>query len=131
MEATASWPWVTKGFEQIGRGLRDRASTTRRESSDPGRVEGGAREDIERVGLFGQSASLEERIPSHTRARGSFGHPEGYARRPRFGNPGGVGTVNASTVKSLAELIGLEMVDAEIHSALSWIMSGLLGPLRQ
>ena len=117
----------------MARGLRDRATQTRAESSDTNatRTDMSMREDIEQGGVFPQSTSLEERAPSHIRrSRGSFGHPEGFIRRPRFGNPGGIGALSVSTVKSLGELIGLESVDVEIHSALGWIMSGLLGPAR-
>jgi len=132
-EATASWPWVTSGFEQMATGLRERANKHNKESSPELAAKGDAnmRDDIEQGGVFVQSLSLEERTPSHIRAtRGSFGHPEGYIRRPRFGNPGGTGGLTAATVKTLAELIGLESVDVEIHAAMGWIMSGLLGPGR-
>lgn len=130
-EATAAWPWVTNGFEQLASGLRERAA--RKESSDTSatRTDTHLREDMEHGGVFAQAASLEERLPSHIRmTRGSFGHPEGFIRRPRFGNPGGTGSLSAASVKSLGELIGLDTVDVEIHAALGWIMSGLLGPGR-
>jgi Vesicle coat protein involved in Golgi to plasma membrane transport len=131
-EATGAWSWVTKGFENIARGLRERGAIVRRESSDPSaKADGGIAEDSEHESLLGQSISSEERTLSRPRARGSFGHPEGFMRRPRFGNPGGVVMATASTVKSLAELVGLDMVDVEIHAALGWIMSGLLGPMRK
>jgi hypothetical protein len=132
VEATAAWPWVTSGFEQMASGLRERANQHRKEHSPELAAkggEGGMRDDIEQGGVFVQSLSLEERMPSHVRvARGSFGHPEGYTRRPRFGNPGGIGGLTSSAVKSFAELIGHEAVDVEIHAAMGWIMSGLLGP---
>ena len=133
VEATAAWPWVTSGFEQMASGLRHRATLSRKESSPDlaAKVDANLREDIEQGGVFVQSLSLEERPPSHIRVtRGSFGHPEGYVRRPRFGNPGGIGGLAGSTVKSLAELVGVESVDVEIHAAMGWIMSGLLGPAR-
>ena len=128
-EATGAWPWITKGFEQMASGLKERAWIARRETSDP-RVESS---DVEQVcGVIVQSTSSEERTPSHIRiTRGSFGHPEGFIRRPRFGNPGGIGTLTAATAKSLGELIGLDTVDVEIHAAMGWIMSGLLGPGRE
>ena len=132
-EATNSWPWVTRGFERMASGLRDRARQNRAENSDSNatKTDSHMRDDIEQGGVFPQSTSMEERMPSHIRmSRGSFGHPEGFIRRPRFGNPGGTGTLTVATVKSLGELIGLESVDVEIHSALGWIMSGLLGPAR-
>lgn len=129
-EATGAWPWVTRGFEQMASGLRERASMIRKESSDSGTMTAKVESpDIEHAGgLFLQSISLEERTSSHMRtARGSFGHPEGLVRRPRFGNPGGAVNLNVATIKSLGELIGLETVDIEIHAAMGWIMSGLLG----
>lgn len=127
-EATNAWPWVTSGFERMASGLRDRAESS---DSNATKTALNMRDDIDQGGVFPQSTSLEERAPSHIRmSRGSFGHPEGFIRRPRFGNPGGTGSLTASTVKSLGELIGLESVDVEIHSALGWIMSGLLGPAR-
>jgi hypothetical protein len=130
-EATASWPWVTKGFELMASGLRERACLARKEGSSDSAV--AKTEDVEQIGgIFVQAGSLEERNPSHIRmTRGSFGHPEGFVRRPRFGNPGGTGNLTAATVKSLGELIGLDMVDLEIHAAMGWIMSGLLGPGRE
>jgi hypothetical protein len=131
VEATGAWPWVTKGFEQMASGLRERS--TRKESNDSTatKTDRHMRDDIEQGGVFSQSTSLEERSPSHIKTtRGSFGHPEGFIRRPRFGNPGGTGSLSAATTKSLGELIGLETVDVEIHSAMGWIMSGLLGPGR-
>lgn len=135
VEATGAWQWVTSGFEQMASGLRERANQHRKENSPElaaKGVEGGVRDDIEQGGVFVQSLSLEERPPSHIRTtRGSFGHPEGYLRRPRFGNPGGIGGLTGSTVKSLAELVGYEAVDVEIHAAMGWIMSGLLGPNRE
>jgi Vesicle coat protein involved in Golgi to plasma membrane transport len=130
VEATGAWPWVTKGFERMASGLRER--NTRKESNDSAsaKLDARMREDIEQGGLF-QSTSLEERPPQQIKhTRGSFGNPEGFIRRPRFGNPGGTGSLSAATTKSLGELIGLEMVDIEIHSAMGWIMSGLLGPGR-
>jgi hypothetical protein len=125
-EATGSWPWITKGFEQMASGLKQRAWIARKDSSDS------KSEDIEQVGgMIVQSISLEERTPLHIRTtRGSFGNPDGFVRRPRFGNPGGIGSLTAATVKSLGELIGLDIVDIEIHAAMGWIMSGLLGPGR-
>jgi hypothetical protein len=127
-EATGAWPWITKGFEQMASGLKERASIARKGSVDSASTRMDPR-DVEHVIV--QSTSLEERTPSHIRmTRGSFGHPEGFVRRPRFGNPGGTVNLTAATVKSLAELIGLEMVDVEIHAAMGWIMSGLLGPSR-
>jgi len=126
-EATASWLWVTKGFEQMSTGLKEQASRTRREFET--RADGG---DLEHaISSRAQSISLEERpaVASQNRTmRGSFGHPEGFVRRPRFGNPVGTTAPTAATLKSLAELIGLDMVDVEIHTAMGWIMSGLLGP---
>jgi hypothetical protein len=132
-EATNAWPWVTSGFERMASGLRDRATQSKAESSDANatKTDFNMRDDIEQGGVFPQATSLDERAPSHIRmSRGSFGHPEGFIRRPRFGNPGGTGSLTAATVKSLGELVGLESVDVEIHSALGWIMSGLLGPAR-
>jgi len=128
-EATGSWPWITQGFEKMASGLRERASTVRKESAESAISR---TEESEPVGggVFMRSSSFDERPPSHIRTRGSFGHPEGYIRRPRFGNPGGTGNLSVATVKSLGELIGLETVDIEIHSAMGWIMSGLLGPSR-
>ena len=130
-EATAAWPWVTSCFEHLARGLRDCATKRASlpvSSATADRSEGSTvREDIEQVFIV----SLEERSPSQQRPRGSFGHPEGgYVRRPRFGNPGGIGTYSSATTKGLGELIGVESVDVEIHAGLSWIMSGLLGPRR-
>ena len=129
-EATASWLWVTKGFGQMASGLKEQASRTRRESET--RMDGG---DLEHaVSSRAQSISLEERpaVASQNRTlRGSFGHPEGFVRRPRFGNPVGTTAPTVATLKSLAELIGLDMVDVEIHTAMGWIMSGLLGPTRE
>jgi Vesicle coat protein involved in Golgi to plasma membrane transport len=130
-EATGAWPWITRGFEQMASGLRERASMARKESVDSGTMT--AKTDSPDTehggGLFVQPISLEQRSPSHVRtARGSFGNPEGLARRPRFGNPGGIGNLTAATIKSLGELIGLDSVDIEIHAAMGWIMSGLLGP---
>lgn len=128
-EATGAWPWITKGFEQMASGLKERAWIVRKENPDT-KMES---PDAEQVGgMIVQSTSLEERTPSHIRiTRGSFGHPEGFIRRPRFGNPGGIGSLTAATVKSLGELIGLDTVDVEIHAAMGWIMSGLLGPGRE
>lgn len=127
-EATGAWPWITKGFEQMASGLKERAWIARKESSDSATTKMDP-QDVEHVIV--QSTSLEERTPSHIRmTRGSFGHPEGFVRRPRFGNPGGIVGLTAATVKSLGELIGLETVDVEIHAAMGWIMSGLLGPRR-
>jgi hypothetical protein len=125
-EATGSWPWITKGFEQMASGLKERAWMVKKENSDS-RMDS---HDVEQIGgMIVQSSSLEDRVPSHIRmTRGSFGHPEGFVRRPRFGNPGGIGSLTTATVKSLGELIGLDTVDVEIHSAMGWIMSGLLGP---
>lgn len=132
VEATGAWPWITKGFEQMARGLRELAASARKGSADSGTVRlESHREDIEQGSVFTQSISLEERTPSHIRlTRGSFGHPEGYTRRPRFGNPGGISSITPATAKSLAELIGLETVDLEIHASMGWIMSGLLGPAK-
>ena len=109
-------------------GLRERARLARKEGSSDSRTE-----DIEQIGgIFVQAGSLEERSPSHIRTtRGSFGHPDGFVRRLRFGNPGGMGNSTPTTVKSLGELIGLDMVDVQIHAAMGWIMSGLLGPGRE
>jgi len=127
-EATASWPWITKGFEQMASGLKERAWIARKESADSATTK---MDPQEAEHVIVQSTSLEERTPSHIRImRGSFGHPEGFVRRPRFGNPGGIGGLTAATVKSLGELIGLETVNVEIHAAMGWIMSGLLGPTR-
>ena len=127
-EATAAWPWVTSCFERLARGLRDCATKRASLPVSNAAGEGSAvREDIEQVFIV----TLDERSPSHQRTRGSFGHPEGgYVRRPRFGNPGGIGTYSSATTKGLGELIGVESVDVEIHAGLSWIMSGLLGPRR-
>jgi len=109
-------------------GLKERAWIARKESADSATTK---MEPQEVEHIIVQSTSLEERTPSHIRiTRGSFGHPEGFVRRPRFGNPGGIGSLTAATVKSLGELIGLETVDLEIHAAMGWIMSGLLGPRR-
>ena len=112
-------------------GLRERAWLARKEGSSDSAV--AKTEEIEQVGgILVQAGSLEERSPSLIRmTRGSFGHPEGFVRRPRFGNPGGTGNLTAATVKSLGELIGLDMVDVEIHATMGWIMSGLLGPGRE
>ena len=131
-EATAAWSWVTSCFERLARGLRDCATKqaslpTSSTTGVPNSENATGRDDLEQVFVV----SLEERSPSHQRTRGSFGHPDGgYVRRPRFGNPGGIGTYSSATTKSLGELIGVESVDVEIHTGLSWIMSGLLGPTR-
>jgi hypothetical protein len=124
-EATASWLWVTKGFEQMASGLKDRASLTR--TGSEARMDGA---DLENTIRQTQSISLEERpaLAPNRMIRGSFGHPEGFVRRPRFGNPGGTTAPTAATLKSLADLIGLDTVDVEIHAGMGWIMSGLLGP---
>jgi Vesicle coat protein involved in Golgi to plasma membrane transport len=128
-DATASWLWITKGFEQMASGLKEQSSRTRRESEV--RMDGA---EFEQAISRTQSISLEERpanAPQIRLMRGSFGHPEGFIRRPRFGNPVGTTPPTAATVKSLAELIGLEGVDVEIHAAMGWIMSGLLGPTKE
>ena len=138
-EATGAWCWVTSGFEKMANGLKERASsviTAREAARETGtsRAERRSADPDERDGEVVQSRSLEERVPSHIkipriRDRASFGHLEGAIHRLRL-NPELISTYNEPKMKSLAELVGMDTVDIELHAAMGWIMSGLLGPAK-